>query len=225
MNNKFVKVPNDWFDIKDNITIVSQIGVKGFGLWFYLKKRFIELNSNKIELRLGELHRDVKNFAGLSKIANLKKELLHLEELELLEFENLNELTKAKDNIIIHNIQIENYFQMINIDIYNDKAIKIGFDGLLVYCFLHKTHQLNFGSKHSLGLTSYSTEFIGRVTGIGRNRVGKIINKLISSKNLIKSFESKCIFYNDKYSWTPRAYIVFPKSDPENKYYVKIKSK
>ena len=34
-------------------------------------------------------------------------------------------------------------------------------------------------------------EFIGKVTGIGRNKVGKIISNIIKAKTLIKRCKSK----------------------------------
>jgi len=230
MGKSFVRVPNDWFQEKDNNrTFASKLGVNGFTMWFAISKHSSENGMAKVvPLQISETVHEMKRLKGFSKSNYIRTILLNLKRLELIECDYLTDKTKPKDllRIKLKELDYTNGFSAISTELYNDKIEKIQAHGLIILCLLFKNHNIDFGCKMSgFGHAEMTRESISRFTGIKSVKtITHTIESLKKAKGLVKVEQHKILSQDNEMKYLPNCYHVYPKFDVENKYYIDFKS-
>lgn len=236
MKNKFVKIPNQWYQIKNNNSFMATLGGKRFTLWFGINKVAAEMNmSGTVQLQIKQLVNELKDLKGFSNPARVKDMLMALRKAKLIECSTLNERTKSTDllNVKVNTKRYKDEceelgFSMISTELYDDKIRELDCTGFFIYCFLHKHHRIENGNQDitNHGYAEASREFIGEMLGIRSVKtVTKYTNKIVKAKHLVKKVKQEKYYYENEFgeteqAWTSNRYIVRPKIDSENKYYI-----
>lgn len=232
MTQRFVRVPNDWFQEYNEDTFASKIGYNAFTMWFAINKVSAQMNmSQLIQLQIKQVVIDMKGIKGFAKAENVRKILLTLKKHKLIECKQLTSKTKPTDllNISIIELEYKNGFSSISCDMYDDKILKIQPSGFLVYCLLYKNHNTNLGCQTSkFGHVEITREAISRFTGIGSVKtVSLTIDLLKKAKGLIRVEQKKILLIEKdgkrEAKYLPNCYQVLAKFDTENKYYIQQK--
>lgn len=234
-NKSFVRVPNDWFNLNEKEeTFASKLGSKRFTLWFALQNVSVKMNMSKvIQAQIKKIAFDMKELTGFSKPESVRKLLMDLQSCGLIKCKDLSPTTKPSDLIEIELVE-QDYskgFSQISTDLYYDKINLIGCNGLLLFCFLFKNHNLDFGKSedacnYSTGFAKVNRDAIARFTGLKSYKlISDTLKLLTKAKHLIKiippeQYMSEDSFGNSQTTWSCNKYRVYPKCDIDNKYYI-----
>lgn len=228
MAQKFVRVPNDWFqEINGERTFASTLGVNNFTMWFALNIVSANMNmSNTIRCQIKEIEKEMSGIKGFSKTQYIRKSLLRLQEFGLIKSNNLTSKSKPMDllNIELCELSYSNGFSCISTNLYEDKILKIQPNGLIIFCLLFKNHNTGFGDNTCNGHVEITRESISRFTGIKSVKtITDVINSIKRSKSLIRIEQHKIKSIDGETKYMPNRYQVLPKFDTMNKYYIDFK--
>ncbi|WP_053957147.1 hypothetical protein [Inediibacterium massiliense] len=237
MSNSFVKVPHQWYEMdKSGDSFISKLGAKRFTLWFAINKVSVEMNMSKVvQLQIKQLIDELNFLKGFSRPMQVKKMLLELKKAKLIECNTLTNKTKPTDllNVKIKPITEEDYpkgWAMISTDLYADKINRLECIGFMIFCFLFKYHRQENGNQDStngLGYAEVNRDHIGRILGLSSVKtISKYTDKIKKARNLIKILPQEEYFETNEFGeevkkWRPNRYVVYPKVDVTNKYYIK----
>lgn len=233
-------MPNLWYQMEEGSrdNFIKELGGKRFLLWFLLNKKSVEMKmSDLVPIQIRQLVSELKGVRGFSKAVEIRKILLALKKVGLIESETLTEATKPSDLIYV-NVNTEKYreeyskgFSVINTKIFDDKIRKIDTTGFYIFCFLFKHHNLEYGDDYGFnGYAQIKRDFIGTILGIDSEKtITKYIKKLQRANHLIKKLKQEEYYVENEFGetvkkWRPNRYIVKPKCNPENKYNIKFEN-
>jgi hypothetical protein len=225
MSTRFIRVPNIWFDMKDEEPFFKKIGVNEFTLWFKLNALSVDMSMSRIiPVQIKSLQQDFSGVRGFSKNEYIRDMLVKLKKYKLIECKQLTTNSKPSDllNIQLKEIDYSKGFSTIAIEVFEDKLIKIQPTGFAIFCLLYKNHNLNFGSASSLGHCNMSQDAIASVLNLkSRHTVIGSIDSMIKAKGLIKIEKGKKIISSDgRIKFLTNTYSVYAKYDDKNKYFV-----
>lgn len=117
-------------------------------------------------------------------------------------------------------------FEIISTELFTNYIHKIGHVDWSIFCLLYKLHNINFGGQQSgsLGFANPSRLYIAQVLNISERTVAKHIQNLPAY--LVKVEQQPCICLlnaitgKEEQKQEPNHYIVYPKVDSGNKYYI-----
>lgn len=245
-NKTFLKIPNSFFTIEKNdlgeeigISKITEIGTEGFTIWCYLlmtqgNQVAAQTSIKAIKEFLNRFKGTRKKQApnGLNDTRTIKKYLNILLKKEMIDcgeqWIGFNKM-RADDALFIITKDMcpeGEGFSSISTQLFYDIIPKIGHIGWSIYCILYKNHNVTFGNQEpgNYGFANCSEEYIGKIINRNKSTISKYIEKFPAT--VVKTLPQKCTtIYNPKkdkeeQKYMPNHYIVYPKIDSGNKYYI-----
>lgn len=233
-NKNFLRIPNKFFILdENNMTIFHQIKSEGFTLWAFLlmcqgANGFTQTSIKKIK---SFLHRKEDDGLGLSDTRTIRKYLIALKELKMIECEQLNSKTRADDELLFQVnscLEEKEGHQQISAQFLIDRIGTYGHTGWTIYCMLFQYHNQNYGNSMSgnYGFADCSEDFMESVIKKDRKTISKYIQFFkksdvkVESQPCITIYNATTAKYEQKYM--PNHYFVWAKYDSSNKYSLKM---
>lgn len=229
---KFVCVPNKWWDIENGSSFAGRLNHKRFFLWFLLQVYQTERNMTPIvTIQIKAISQKYNFITGFKKPTNIRKMLIDLRDVDLIKCNELNDKTKSVDLLEIEILKpkelenIKDGFQRMSVELFHDNIKKIKSQGFVAYCFLYKYHNESLGGQYGFaGYAEVDRTHIGKCIGFSDVKtVTKIIGLLRNTKSIVKiinSHQSEQINEFGEGDWVSHRYIIYPKFDTNNKYYI-----
>lgn len=132
--------------------------------------------------------------------------------------------------ISVNNCDDKEGFEIISTELFTDYVHKIGHVNWSIFCLLYKLHNINFGNQcGGQGFANPSRLYIADVLNLSERTVAEHIQNLPTA--LIKVEQQPCICIlnaktgKEEQKQESNHYIVYPKVDSSNKYYIDTTSK
>ena len=218
---QFVRIPNYFFYVNNALggsyIKNNKVNHKEFSLLFYL------ISKNEGETSIGFIKDNFEYQRGFRTTAQIKQMIIKLNQLKLInvskDIKKLN--IKSSFKCYLDNIDYTNGHQQISIRLFDDYIQQLGTDGFTLFCALYFFHSDKLGGIGSLGHVDYRRDFLIMSTGLTSSSIVKSTKAMEGCRKIVKIIEPEYIVdAENNIKSTARKYIILPKVDVNNKYYI-----